>query len=159
MSSVTFGGGATLSAQVGYALGFQQFNSTEFFRCTVFGGGQYGGLCPELYATDANGEPTRAARLKQAAGDDLEIAPWIETADFFRLRSVSLRLEIPAAWLGRIRASGGSFTLAGENLLLFTNYSGADPEVNFAGGDLTLRAEFFTLPPAKRLTGRLSLSF
>jgi hypothetical protein len=72
---------------------------------------------------------------------------------------VSLRFEIPAAWLGRIRASGGSFTLAGENLLLFTDYSGFDPEVNFAGGDLTLRADFFTLPPAKRLTGRLSLSF
>jgi hypothetical protein len=159
MSSVTFAGWATLSAQMGYALGFQQFNSTQFFRCTAFGGGQYGGLCPELYATEANGEPTAAARLKQAAGDDLEIAPWIESADFFRLRSVSLRLEIPAGWLGRIRASGGSFTLAGENLLLFTNYTGADPEVNFAGGDLTLRAEFFTLPPAKRLTGRLSLSF
>jgi hypothetical protein len=159
MSSVTFAGWATLSAQMGYALGFQQFNSTQFFRCTAFGGGQYGGLCPELYATEANGEPTAAARLKQAAGDDLELAPWSEAADFVRQLSVSLRLENPSGWHGRIRARGGSFTLAGENLLLFTNYTGADPEVNFAGGDLTLRAEFFTLPPAKRLTGRLSLSF
>jgi hypothetical protein len=158
-SSVTYGGWVTLSAQVGYALGFQQFNSTQWFRCVWRGGGEYGGVCPELYATDANGELTAEARVKQAAGDDQEIAPWIETADFFRLRNVSLRFEIPRDWLGRIRSSGGSFTLAAENLLLLTNYTGFDPEVNFAGGDLTLRADFFTLPPAKRLTGRLSLSF
>ena len=158
-TSVTFDGWVTLSAQMGYALGFQQFNSTEWFRCSAFGGGEYGGVCPELYATDANGELTGNALLKQAAGADFEIAPWIEPADFFRLRNVSLRFEIPGSWLGRIRASGGSFTLAAENVLLLTNYTGLDPEVNFAGGDLTLRAEFFTLPPAKRLTGRLSLSF
>ena len=58
-----------------------------------------------------------------------------------------------------MRGSFGNFTLAAENLLLFTGYSGLDPEVNFAGSDVTSRAEFFTLPLAKRVTGRLSISF
>ena len=37
-------------------------------------------------------------------------------------------------------------------MALFTKYSGLDPEVNFAGGDQSSRAEFFTLPLAKRVT-------
>jgi hypothetical protein len=158
-TSVTLSNWITLSAQLGFATGHQQFNATEQFRCSYLGGGSYGGLCPELFALDANGERTTLARVKAAASNDLEIAPWVEDADFARLRNVSLRLELPDGWLTRIGATRGSFTLAGENLLLFTGYSGLDPEVNFAGGDQSSRAEFFTLPPAKRVTGRLSVTF
>ena len=56
-------------------------------------------------------------------------------------------------------ARRGSFTIVGENLALFTKYKGLDPEVSFAGGSQSLRAEFFTLPLAKRVTGKLSISF
>jgi TonB-linked SusC/RagA family outer membrane protein len=158
-TSVTLNGWITLYANVGFALGFQQFNSTEEFRCSFFGGGDYGGVCPELFEQTATGERTTEARIKAAASNDLEIAPWIEDGDFARLRTVSLRFELPRALLGRVGGSAGNFTISGENLLLFTGYSGLDPEVNFAGSDVTSRAEFFTLPPAKRVTGRLSISF
>jgi hypothetical protein len=56
-------------------------------------------------------------------------------------------------------ASRGVFSLAAENLALFTNYSGLDPEVNAAGGDQWIRAEFLTLPPARRLVGRVAITF
>jgi outer membrane receptor protein involved in Fe transport len=158
-TSVTFAGWVTLYANLGFALGFQQFNSTEEFRCSFLGGGDYGGVCPELFEQTSTGERTTEARVKAAASNDLEIHPWVEDGDFARLRSVSLRFDLPRAWLGRVGGSAGSFTLSGENLLLFTGYSGLDPEVNFAGSDVTARAEFFTLPPAKRVTGRLSISF
>ncbi|MGE0161076.1 MAG: SusC/RagA family TonB-linked outer membrane protein [Gemmatimonadales bacterium] len=158
-TSVTLAGWITLSANVGFAMGFQQFNSTEEFRCSFFGGGDYGGVCPELFEVDASGERTTEARLRAAASEDLEIAPWVEDGDFARLRNVSLRLELPRGWLGHVGAGGGNFTLSAENLWLLTGYSGLDPEVNFAGSDVTSRAEFFTLPPAKRVTGRLSISF
>jgi len=158
-TSVTLSGWVTLYANLGYALGHEQFNSTEEFRCSFLGGGQYGGVCPELFAVDGSGERTTEAKLKAAASNDLEIFPWIEDGSFARLRTVSLRFELPPSWLARVRGSYGSFTLAADNLMLFTRYSGLDPEVNFAGSDVTSRAEFFTLPPAKRLTGRLSISF
>jgi TonB-linked SusC/RagA family outer membrane protein len=158
-SSVTFWDWLTLSANVGFAMGHKQFNSTEQFRCSFLGGGEYGGVCPELFAVDANGERTNDAKIKAAASNDLEIFPWVESGDFARLRSVSARVEIPRGWLARIGGTFGNFTLFAENLALFTRYSGLDPEVSFAGGDLTTRAEFFTVPLPKRVTGRLSISF
>ena len=106
-----------------------------------------------------DGERTDETKIKAAAGDDLQYAPWIEDADFARLRSVSARFELPQSWVERTGASRASFTIVGENLALFTGYTGLDPEVSFAGGSQSLRAEFFTLPLAKRVTGRLSISF
>ena len=158
-TSLELFGWVTLAADLGFAAGHQQFNSTEQFRCGFLGGGTYGGVCPELFQVGSDGERTSETKIKAAAADDLQYAPWIEDADFARLRSVSARFELPQMWIGRVGATRGSFTIAAENLLLFTNYSGLDPEVSFAGGSQSLRAEFFTLPPAKRITGRLSISF
>ena len=106
-----------------------------------------------------DGERNDQTKIKAAATDDQQYAPWIEDADFARLRSVSARFELPQRWLARMGARRGSFTIVGENLALFTGYTGLDPEVNFAGGSQRTRAEFFTLPLAKRVTGRLSISF
>ena len=149
----------TLSANLGFAAGHQQFNSTQQFRCGFLGGGTYGGLCPELFKVGPDGELSDGARVRAAATEDQQYAPWIEDADFARLRSVSARFELPQSWLARVGATRASFTIIGENLALFTSYTGLDPEVNFAGGAQSIRAEFFTLPPAKRVTGRLSISF
>ena len=158
-TSLELFGRVTLYADLGFAVGQHQYNSTEQFRCGFLGGGTYGGVCPELFELGADGERTEEARIKAEAADENQTAPWIEEADFARLRSVSARFELPARWLGQVGASRGSFSVTGENLLLVTNYSGLDPEVNFAGGSQSLRAEFFTLPPPKRVTGRLSISF
>ena len=158
-TSLELFGRVTFYADLGFAAGHQQLNSTEQFRCGFLGGGTYGGVCPELFEVDANGERPAEARIKAQAAEDDEYAPWIEDADFARLRSVSARFQLPRGWLDRVGASRGSFSVTGENLFLLTNYSGLDPEINFAGGSQSIRAEFLTLPPPKRVTGRLSISF
>ena len=158
-TSFELSGWVTFSADLGFAAGHQQFNSTEQFRCGFLGGGTYGGVCTELFEVGPDGELTNESKIKAAAGDDLQYAPWIEDAGFARLRSVSARFQLPQSWVERTGASRASFTIVGENLLLFTGYTGLDPEVSFAGGSQSLRAEFFTLPLAKRVTGRLSISF
>ena len=158
-TSLQLFGWVTLAAHLGFAAGHQQFNSTEQFRCGFLGGGTYGGVCTQLFEVGPDGERTNRAKIKAAAADDLQYAPWIEDADFARLRSVSARFELPQEWLARMGARRGSFTIVGENLALFTKYKGLDPEVSFAGGSQSLRAEFFTLPLAKRITGQLSISF
>ena len=106
-----------------------------------------------------DGRRTPEARIKAAAARDVSFAPWIEDADFARLRSVSARFELPTMLLRRLRADRGSLTISGENWALFTGYTGLDPEVNFSGGAGRNRAEFFTLPLARRLVSRLSLTF
>jgi outer membrane receptor protein involved in Fe transport len=149
----------TLSATLGFAGGHQQFNSTQEFRCGFLGGGRYGGLCPEIFETDPDGQRSEAARIKAAAASDVQFGPWMEDADFLRLRSVSARFEMPERWMGWLGASRGSFTVTGENLALFTRYTGLDPEVNFAGGAQAARSDFLTLPHGKRVHGQLSVTF
>ena len=149
----------TLHASMGFAGGHQQFNGTEEFLCGLLGGGPYGGTCPAIFERGGDGELTREARVKAAAALGGSFGPWIEDAAFVRLRTVSARFEIPAAWVERVGGTRGSFTLAGENLATFTGYSGLDPEVNASGARNDLRLEFLTLPPARRVTGWLSITF
>ncbi len=158
-TNVTLGDRLTLHANLGFAGGHQQFNSTEEFMCGFLGGGEFGGTCTQIFERDADGEPTDMARLKQTASGDQGISPWVEDADFLRLRTVSARIQLPDSWLGHLGATRGHFTIAGENLATFTNYSGLDPEISFAGGAQATRAEFLTLPPAKRVTGQFSITF
>lgn len=54
---------------------------------------------------------------------------WIEDASFFRLQTVTFGYTIP------FKESGSKLRLyvLGQNLAVFTNYSGVDPEVNLTG--------------------------
>ncbi|RYJ45685.1 SusC/RagA family TonB-linked outer membrane protein [Flavobacterium beibuense] len=54
---------------------------------------------------------------------------WIEKASFFRLQNVTLGYTIPFENIGsKLRVY-----VMGENLAVFTNYDGTDPEVNLTG--------------------------
>jgi iron complex outermembrane receptor protein len=55
---------------------------------------------------------------------------WIENGDFLRIQGVTLGYTLPVknAWFGKIRLYA-----TGENLFVFTHYSGLDPEVNISG--------------------------
>src|SRR5690606_29904635 len=77
-----------LSAMLGFAGGHQQFNGTQERRCRFLGGGAYGGICPQIYEVGADGQRTDQALIKAAAARDVSFAPWIEDADFARLRNV-----------------------------------------------------------------------
>jgi iron complex outermembrane receptor protein len=55
---------------------------------------------------------------------------WIEKGDFLRIQSATLGYTLPVKnnWFDKIR-----LYVTGENLFVFTKYSGLDPEVNFSG--------------------------
>ncbi|GMV04949.1 MAG: SusC/RagA family TonB-linked outer membrane protein [Gemmatimonadota bacterium] len=77
---------------------------------------------------------------------------WIESADFWRLRSVSLSYDIPQSLLNWGRSA--TVTLAARNLLTITDYSGTDPEVqdfadatgNVVGGGEFGRRDYYQIP-------------
>ena len=65
-----------------------------------------------------------------------------------------------------MRASSASITLGGRNLHLWTKFRGADPEVlgtgPGTGGTLFTQfynVELFTLPPTRRWTARVNVTF
>jgi TonB-linked SusC/RagA family outer membrane protein len=150
----------TLYGLVDFAGGHQQFNSTQEFACGFLGGGDGGGICGAMFERNASGDFTDEALVKQTASAIVSESPWIEDADYAKLRTVSLRFTLPERWLQPIQASGASLTLVGENLANFTGYTGLDPELNFGGSSAqATRADFLTLPPGQRYLAEFSLTF
>ncbi|WP_400194020.1 SusC/RagA family TonB-linked outer membrane protein [Hymenobacter sp. B81] len=59
--------------------------------------------------------------------------PFIEDASWTRLRYATLSYALPASWLGKSIVKGLELSVTGRNLVLFTKYSGVDPETSSAG--------------------------
>jgi len=68
----------------------------------------------------------------------------MEKADFVRWRELSLNYNITGSILEQLAIETASIGLSGRNLAIFTGYTGADPEINFAGrgGDSGLDQNF-----------------
>lgn len=149
----------TLFGLLDFQGGHQLFNNTAEFRCNFLGGGVNGGICPDIFERGPDGEFTDEARLKQVASALFNESPFVEDADFARIRTVSLRFDAPSAWSQLFRASSASLTLVLENAGLFTGYGGLDPEANEFGDTNASRGEFLTQPPNRRFQAMLSLTF
>jgi hypothetical protein len=60
--------------------------------------------------------------------------PFIEDGSWARLRYVTLSYAVPASLLSATKfIKGAELSVTGRNLVLLTNYSGADPETAAAG--------------------------
>lgn len=85
--------------------------------------------------------------------------PYMEKADFVKLREVSLRYGLPSSWADRIRVQDMSITLAGRNLATWSDYSGSDPEINIGGSATFTRADYMSVPPMRTLMASLDVRF
>ncbi len=142
----------SLYGLVDFAGGHQKFDGSTFFSCLFAN-------CPQIFQTGEDGELTDRARIWRTSVAANVRSPFFVDADYAKLRSASLRFELPGDWIDVFGARSASLTVAGENLATFTGYGGIDPEVNFAGGANALHADFFTVPPARRFITSLSVSF
>jgi hypothetical protein len=86
-------------------------------------------------------------------------AGYIEDADFWKLREVSITFTAPGEWARRMGTQQLRLTLAGRNLKTWTDYSGFDPEVNQFGFDNFATADFLTQPNVRSLTARLQVTW
>lgn len=149
----------TVYAFLDFKGGHELFNSTTEFRCAFLGGGENGGVCPEMFERDADGNYTDRAKIIQFASSIDSQDPYIEDATFAKLRTVSLKFQFPESWARAIRVKRASVTFSGQNLKTWTGYTGADPEINNFGQDGVIRADFLTLPPQRRFQGTVSITF
>jgi TonB-linked SusC/RagA family outer membrane protein len=147
-TDVTLFGSLRLAGLVDYRGGYKQYNATEDFRCAIF-------TCRGLNDPDASLEEQANA---MAAADGV-YSGFIEDADFVKLREVSLTYTVPERFASRLNASGLSITLAGQNLGLWTDYTGLDPEINFAGQDNYSQGDFLSQPQVRRFTARVNVNF
>jgi TonB-linked SusC/RagA family outer membrane protein len=126
---------------------------------------------PECREVQALYNEVRAASGTTAARDALnayELAKcisgfttygmWIDGADFFKLRSVSLSFRLPNSIIPGSRSA--ILQLQGRNLFRITDYVGVDPEVSEQGSQDSLwRQEYYNLPTHRSFIASLRLEF
>ncbi len=131
---------------VDYKGGHYQFNVKDWRR-------DRSGLS---WATvDPNANPDEVLERRFASQTYLDI----QQADFVKLRDLSLSYDLPQMLVGRF-ADKATITAAGHNLKIWTKYGGADPELNFNGGESTFnRNDSWTVPMTRRYSLALSVNF
>jgi TonB-dependent starch-binding outer membrane protein SusC len=82
---------------------------------------------------------------------------WVQSADFFKLRSISATYQVPPRLVPGARTA--NFTLAGRNLFTITDYDGVDPEVADQRDSSFGRREYYNLPPMRTVQASLRVSF
>lgn len=103
------------------------------------------------FVSEANGSAVTINDAREA---------FIEPGDFIRLREVSATYDLPRFLMDKLgkRVSGASVTLALQNVKLWTDYSGPDPEMNSQTGGFS-REDFLTVPNPKRTVLRFNVNF
>jgi len=74
---------------------------------------------------------------------------WVESRTFTRLQNVTVGYQVPTSFT---RGRATRLYLSGDNLVLFTNYSGYDPEVFVSSGLASRGIDYLVYPPARRYT-------
>lgn len=106
------------------------------------------------------GHPAFVQRNGAAATVSTVLDGYLEPGDFVKFRELSATYTLPGLLLKGMgnRVQSASITLAMQNIKIWTNYSGADPELNAQAGAFS-RQDFLTLPNAQKTVLRVNLSF
>ncbi|HXB23329.1 MAG TPA: TonB-dependent receptor [Gemmatimonadaceae bacterium] len=135
-----------IHAQVDARTGWQFFDADDYLRCIDFG------YCLATYKPQ-NYSPIYVASLQNDRGSLTYIQPWVQNADFAKLRELSGTFTLPDAWARGVAASHISVTIGGRNLHTWTSYKGLDPEtrtditdnfVPYTQAIIPLPSQFFT---------------
>ncbi len=83
---------------------------------------------------------------------------FVEDGSYVRLKNLVLGYTLPNEVAGKLGFSQFRLYVQGQNLMTWTNYSGFDPEVNYAGdANVTRGTDFYTLPQARTLSFGVNL--
>ena len=78
---------------------------------------------------------------------------FVEDGSYIRLKNAVLGYTFPQTMSSRWGFDNMRLYVQGQNLLTFTDYSGFDPEVNYAGGSaVVMGTDFYTLPQPRTLS-------
>jgi len=90
---------------------------------------------------------------------------FVEEAYWIRLRNINFTYYLPERLTSRMGMTNASVFVNMQNVFLFTNYSGGDPEVNNAGpgggasGAGTMGVDYFQVPHRRAITMGFNVNF
>lgn len=138
-----------INTQFDYKGGMRKLNNTLRHQC------QGGQACRGLYDRTAPLDLQAAA----IAANVNVFTNFYENGDFTRFRELSVSYQLPDTWARKFRATRMSLIGTGRNLVVWTDYTGVDPEATVGNGDTRGNEEFFSTPPLRAFSLRASLSF
>ena len=112
------------------------------------------------YGNQASGQPAFLSENGTGATVDQVRDAYLQPGDFVRFRELGFNYSVPTRLLRGIKGvSAANLGLAFQNLALWSDYEGFDPEVISTAGNGFVRDDFFTLPNPKRALLRLNVTF
>lgn len=85
--------------------------------------------------------------------------PYIEDGSWVRMRQVTLTYRFNPTVFENTFIKGMTLSFTGRNLLLFTDYSGIDPETNLSGATNSQGADYFNMPATRGYIFTLNANF
>jgi TonB-linked SusC/RagA family outer membrane protein len=137
------------------AVGYQNSNLGTWYPCF---GVQQKTAAFNAGDTQALNDVTARQRARCAQGSGLrDYDWWVESNDFFKLRSVSVSYEVP----DNILPWGHSavLSLSGRNLWTVTDYTGTDPETTDFRDNATSRRDYYVFPQSRVFLLSLRVNF
>jgi TonB-dependent starch-binding outer membrane protein SusC len=117
--------GVELDIIMQYSYGNEVFNATNTRIASFPGGDQNQTSNWSDRWTEKNPNNTQYARVPSLRPADY----LVEDGSFIRLQTVRVGYNLPLSWLTPIKIKSAKVYVAANNLAVFTNYSGYDPEV------------------------------
>lgn len=108
------------------------------------------------------GNPANKYRMPGSEEELLMLSDWLEDGSFVRLSDVTLAYNLGFNPHNKLGIRGVGLFLSGKNLLLFSNYSGYDPEVNTRQGgfgDLVPSLDYSAYPRFRSVSLGVKLNF
>jgi TonB-dependent starch-binding outer membrane protein SusC len=83
---------------------------------------------------------------------------FVEDGSYWRIKNAVFGYNVPDRFSSRLGVKGVRLYVQGQNLVTWTDYSGFDPEVNYAGdSNITRGYDFYTLPQARTISFGVNL--
>lgn len=85
---------------------------------------------------------------------------YLSDASYMRLKNITLSYNLPSSLISKIKLRSARIYATGQNLLTFTKYNGADPEVSTFGNVSTSQGtDFLTYPQSKVYQFGINIGF
>jgi TonB-linked SusC/RagA family outer membrane protein len=153
--------GLSLNVLLQFSYGNQVFNGSRMYLEGM--GGDDNQTTAVLRRWRTPGDITdvpRATALGYNNNANLKSNRFIEDASFLRVKSLTLSYDLPRNTVAKLKLGNAKVYISVQNLFTLSNYSGMDPDVNFAGvNNLYIGTDFFTYPQARTFTVGLSTNF
>jgi hypothetical protein len=152
--------GLTIRTFFNYRLGYELINAANMNTSNMYG---FDNQSTAVLSRWRNpGDVTDMPRALFRRGYNwLGSDRYVEDGSFVRLKSVTVRYNVPNKLLQKMKVTNVSFYVTGENLVTWTNYKGQDPDISTRGDNnpFKVNVDNSLTPPSRNILFGLTAGF